>query len=514
MSRDAADLLAIGLYFVAMLAIGWYAYRRTSDLDDYMLAGRGLGPGVAAMSVGASDMSGWLLLGLPGAIYVSGLGEVWLVIGLTVGAWLNWKITAPRLRTYTEVAGNAITVPSYLENRFHARTPLLRITAGVIILVFFTFYVSSGVVAGGLLFETAFGMPYVSGLLLVAVITTAYTVMGGFLGVAWTDVAQGLLMLGALLVLPIVGVATVGGVDAVVDAINSADASAGTGIDRLSLVQGTTAVGIISSMAWGLGHFGQPHLIVRYMALRSAKQAVSSRRIHITWMLLTCGGAILVALVGVAYLPSELSNPESVLLEMNDVLFPPFVAGVVLAAVLAAVMSTISSQLLVCSSALVADLYKAVGSAASPGRRVLLGRAGVVAIAVIATLMALDSNSLVLDLVGFAWAGFGASFGPVLVLSLYWRKMTAAAALAGMTTGGAVAFVWGRFDLGANPIFDLYEIVPGFVAGAAVAIAVGLFTRRDNPQIEREFDDAVAMTRNGTAETGAATRAATGESRS
>lgn len=493
MNDDVLKIIAIGLYFAAMLTIGWYAYRRTSDLDDYMLAGRTLKPGVAALSVGASDMSGWLLLGLPGAIYASGLTEAWIVIGATFGAWLNWKITAPRLRSYTQVSHNSITVPSFLENRFRDRTRVLRVTAGLITLVFFTFYVSAGMVAGGLLFETAFGFPYLAGMMLVAGVTVTYTVIGGFLGVAWTDVAQGLLMLAALIVLPVIGIVAAGGPDAVVEGIRSADHAAGDGLNRLSLLEGTTLIGIASSVGWGLGHFGQPHLIVRYMALRSPQDAALSRRVHISWMILACVGAIMVALVGLAYLPSTLSNPESVLLRMSDALLHPFLAGVILAAVLAAIMSTISSQLLVCSSALVADLYKILGRENSPRREVMLGRLGVMTIAVIAAVLALDTDSLIFDLVAFAWAGFGASFGPILLLALYWRRFTAQAALAGMVTGAVVSFVWGRVDLGTNPIFDLYEIVPGFFAAALVAIAVGLTTRQEHPEVDAEFDEAVRL---------------------
>src|SRR5690554_7946231 len=306
MTDQTYQLIAIGLYFLAMLGIGYYAYFQTTSLDDYMLAGRKLSPGVAALSAGASDMSGWLLMGLPGAIYVSGLVEAWIAIGLTVGAYLNWKFVAPRLRSYTEVSNNSITLPSFLENRFKDNTHLLRIVSGIIILIFFTFYVSSGMVAGGVFFEATFGTHYLIGMILVAGITLTYTLFGGFLGASLTDVAQGLLMLAALILEPIITIATMGGIDQVTAAIHAADAAhnaanPGDSLQRTSLLCGGSLLGIISAAAWGLGYFGQPHIIVRFMALRSAADAKAGRRIGISWMVLVACGAIVSGLIGVGY---------------------------------------------------------------------------------------------------------------------------------------------------------------------------------------------------------------------
>ncbi|GAA3961433.1 sodium/proline symporter PutP [Gordonia caeni] len=505
------QLAAVILYFAAMLAIGYYAYRKNqNDLDSYMLADRGLKPWVAALSAGASDMSGWLLMGLPGAIYLHGLVESWIFIGLIIGAWLNWKLVAPRLRAYTEVAGDAITIPSFLGKRLHDNSHILRITCGVIILVFFTFYVSSGMVASGKFFDTSFGIDYTAGMLIVAAITMLYTLFGGFLGASLTDVAQGILVVVALLAVPIIGVIELGGIGAAVDGVRAVDP------DRLSMFAGGSALAIVSAAAWGLGYFGQPHIIVRFMALRSPGDAPTARRIGIGWMALCGLGAVGTALVGIAYFGAHtadgLDDAETVFLALSQVLFHPFIAGLVLAAVLAAIMSTISSQLIVCSSALVEDLYKLIADKSgwpvlAPATYVRLGRLGVLIIAVIAVILALSPSNSILALVAFAWAGFGSAFGPVVIMSLYWRRLTTAGALAGIVTGAVVSFVWGQdrfqnFLVGRVPdsvsdfVSGTYEIIPGFIAGFLAIIVVTLLTQRhDADSIDAEFTDAVALSR-------------------
>ena len=502
-------LSAIGLYFAAMIAIGLYAARQNSDLDDYMLAGRNMKPSVAALSAGASDMSGWLLMGLPGAIYASGLVEGWMAIGLTVGAWVNWKVVAPRLRSYTEVSGNSITIPSFLENRFKDRTHILRIVSGLIILVFFTFYVSSGMVAGGKFVESTFGpnsfyaegveITYLTGMLIVAGITVFYTLFGGFLGASLTDVAQGVLMFLALLLVPIVVIVIMGGWDAVIDGVRAADAAAAAeGVDHLSMVKNATLIGVLSSVAWGLGYFGQPHIIVRFMALRTTRDAATARRVGITWMALSVFGAVMVALVGIAYFQANpgttLEDPETVFLVLASIMFHPFVAGLVLAAVLAAIMSTLSSQLIVCSSALVEDLYMLRGRTGSPTFTLWLGRIGVLVVALVAGLLALNPDSSVLELVSFAWAGFGAAFGPVILLALYWPRFTSWGAMAAMVTGAAVAWVWSEASAETWEWFGLYELLPGFVAAFVVGVVVSLVTqrsRRVQRRIDAEFTGAI-----------------------
>ena len=499
MEATAFQLIAMAVYLAAMLLIGWYSYKKTTDLNDYMLGGRDLHPAVAALSAGAADMSGWLLMGLPGAIYVGGLVEAWIAVGLTVGAWCNWKLVAPRLRAYTQVAGDSITIPSFLENRLRDRSRLLRIASGLIILVFFTFYVSSGMVAGGVFMQSSFGLDYRVGMLIAAAVTITYTLVGGFLAVSYTDFVQGLMMALGLILVPVVGMVVLGGPGAVGHLVSQADAA--EGLNRLAVLPSpmtsVAVIGIISALAWGLGYFGQPHIIVRFMALRSADEARAGRRIGIGWMLFAVAGAVATALVGVAWHQREgsaLADPETVFIEMGQILFHPLIAGFLLAAVLAAIMSTISSQLLVTASALVEDIVKALHKRQRPdGHYVLASRAAVLVVAVVAAAMAWTQNDTILALVAFAWAGFGASFGPTVILALFWRKLSAMGALSGMVTGAVIVGVWGNVSGGPGNIFDLYEILPGFAGGLLVTWLVSLATYRENADIEREFSEAVEL---------------------
>lgn len=499
MSDTTYQIIALTIYFAAMVGIGFWAKSKNNDLDDYVLGGRSLSPTAAALSAGASDMSGWLLMGLPGALYMTGLAEAWIAIGLTAGAWLNWKFVAPRLRSYTEVSNNSVTVPVFFHNRLRDKRGLIRIFSSLVILVFFTFYVSSGMVAGGVFFQSTFGGNYHQGMLLVAGVTVLYTLFGGFLGATYTDVVQGLLMLAALVVLPIMAFIYVGGFSGLQETITAVNPTA------LSLFAGTTFLGIVSSAAWGLGYFGQPHIIVRFMGLRSAQDATAGRRIGISWMAATMVGAMSAGLIGIAYFAknpdadlTDTKNAESVFLDLSQILLHPLLAGFVLAAVLAAIMSTLSSQLIVCSSALAEDLYKmaAGGKEISAAKGLWLGRAGVLVVSLIAAALAWEQNSSVLSLVSFAWAGFGAAFGPTVLLSLYWRKLTAPGALAGMIAGAITVFVWGY-----NPALKglMYEIVPGFAVNLLFAYIISVATYKgDSPEakaIEEEFDRAVELSR-------------------
>ncbi|MGM1018218.1 MAG: sodium/proline symporter PutP [Actinomycetota bacterium] len=490
MSDQIFIYAALALYFAGMLVIGYLAFRRTKDHEDYMLGGRDLPSWVAALSAGASDMSGWLVMGLPGAIYAAGLIEAWIAVGLTIGAYLNWKLVAPRLRAYTQVSRNSITVPSFFENRLRDSSRLLRILSGVVILVFFTLYISAGMVAGGVFFESSFNSDYLTGMLIVGGVTLAYTLFGGFLGASFTDVVQGLMMVIALIVVPAAAIIAIGGLGETGALITE------IAPDHLSMLAGTTITGatvlaIVSSLAWGLGYFGQPHIIVRFMALRSPGEAKSARRIGMTWMIISLFGAVISGLVGVAYIAQEgidLANPETVVLVMSQTLLHPFIAGLILAAVVAAIMSTISSQLIVSSSALVEDLYKVIKKTPPDEKRlVLLGRGAVLGVAVIAMVLAITPNDTILGLVSFAWAGFGAAFGPVILLCLFWRKLTNWGALAGMFVGAATVFIWKAFDTG------LYELLPAFVLGMAAAVIVSLVTYRPNAEIQQEFTDTGAM---------------------
>lgn len=494
MSDTQYQVISMGIYFVAMIIIGLWAYRRTSTVDDYMLGGRQLNPMTAALSAGASDMSGWLLMGLPGALYATGLVEFWIAIGLTVGAWVNWWVVAPRLRSYTEVSNNSITVPSFLDSRLRDRSHALRLIAGVIILFFFTFYVSSGLVAAGTFFEGAFEMDYRQGMLIITIITLVYTLIGGFLAVSYTDVVQGLMMLVALILIPIVGIMHVGGPGEVIDAVRDLDPT------LLNPMSGSI-IALISALAWGLGYFGQPHIIVRFMALRNPAEATSARRIGIGWMFLSVLGALGTAFVGIAlfqHSEAELANPEQVFIVLGQLLFHPLIAGFMLAAILAAIMSTVSSQLLVSSSALVEDVYMIVTKKnLSREAGMNLSRIAVALITVIACVLAWTPSDTILNLVGFAWAGFGASFGPTILLALFWRKLSAIGAVSGMVVGALTVVLWGNIDGSAislfgseiNP-FDLYEIVPGFILNLIVAIIVSRLTYRHNTIIDAEFEAA------------------------
>lgn len=489
MSDDGYKLISIVIYMAAMVFIGWYAFRRTSNLTDYMLGGRSLGPAVTALSAGAADMSGWLLLGLPGAIYDKGLPEIWIAIGLTTGAYLNWYFVAPRLRVYTQVTNDSITIPSFLENRLKDKSRLLRIASGFIILIFFTFYVSSGMVAGGKFFLSSFGLDYHVGLIIVSVVVVGYTLFGGFLAVSYTDFVQGLIMFLALILVPIVAVFVTGGIPDTVDSIHAVNP------DMLSLVKGATLLGVISSVAWGLGYFGQPHIIVRFMAIKSVKETKSARRIGISWMILSLLGAVATALVGIAYFQqnpgAELVDSETIFIALGQIIFHPFIAGIMLAAVLAAVMSTISSQLIVTSSALIEDLYKAVYKTDGTDKQyVFLGRMAVLVVSLIAMVLAWPNNESILKLVSFAWAGFGGAFGPIILLSLYWRKLTAKGALFGMVAGAIVVGVWGNIPALSD---TLYEIIPGFIVCLLVTYFVSLATYKENKEIEREFTESLDL---------------------
>jgi len=501
---NAATMITFLVYLIGMLAIGIIMYRRTNDLSDFVLGGRSLGPAVAALSAGASDMSGWLLLGLPGAIYVSGISESWIAIGLAIGAYLNWQFIARRLRVYTEVSNNAITIPDFLENRFKDKSRLLRFISALVILLFFTFYTSSGMVAGAKLFEASFGLPYQVALWIGVLVVVSYTFLGGFLAVVWTDFIQGSLMLLALIVVPIVAITQIGGWNEAVQAVGSINP------DHLSMVKGVGAIAIISSIAWGLGYFGQPHIIVRFMALKSPKDVPTARFIGTTWMILGLYGAIFTGFAGLAYVASQdasvfnavgigvvneggvqmLDDPEKIFIAFSQVLFHPVVAGLLLAAILSAIMSTIDSQLLVSSSAVAEDFYKAIfRREASDKELVWVGRIATIAIALIAAIIAINPESTVLELVSYAWAGFGAAFGPIIILSLFWKRITRNGALAGIIVGAVTVIIWGDFLSGG--IFDLYEILPGFVLNLIVTIIVSLMGKPD-PEMEKEFDETVA----------------------
>ena len=493
MTASLPTTTMFAIYLLAMLLVGWLGWRATDNLSDYILGGRSLGSVVTALSAGASDMSGWLLMGLPGAVFLSGLSAAWIAVGLCIGAWLNWRFVAARLRVYTEKVGNALTLPDYFTHRFEDRSHLLRIWTALVILVFFTVYCASGVVAGARLFESMFGMDYSLALWVGAFATMAYVFIGGFLAVSWTDTIQASLMITALILAPLMVIYADGGLAA------SSAAIAATRPAAFDMTDSLDSIAIVSLLAWGLGYFGQPHILVRFMAAESVKTIPAARRIGMTWMVLCLGGAVAVGFFGIAFFGQrpELAagvnaNAETVFLEVAKLLFNPWISGVLLAAVLAAVMSTLSCQLLVCASALTQDLYKTfLRQHASQHELVWFGRAMVFAIAVIAILIAQDPDSKVLRMVSYAWAGFGAAFGPVVVLSLVWPRMTRNGALAGMLVGAVTVLVWQHTQW-----FKLYAILPGFGFATLAIIAVSLLGQPPSARLQAihaEVDEEIRL---------------------
>jgi SSS family solute:Na+ symporter len=469
--------LSLGLYFIAMLAIGLFAYKRsTSDVAGYILGGRQVSPQVTALSAGASDMSGWMLMGLPGAMFLVGFETIYIALGLLVGALVNYLVVAPKLRVYTQVANDSLTIPEFFAKRFNNPKSNIRIVAAVIIVVFFTLYTSAGLVAGGKLFESAFGLNYEIGLIVTLAVVVSYTMLGGFLAVSMTDFVQGCIMFVALVLVPVVAYQEFTSADKMMD-------FAYQSIPHFSdAMQNVTVLGLISSLSWGLGYFGQPHIIVRFMAIRSVKDIKIARHIGMSWMTVTIVGALATGLVGIAYankFEMSLKDPETIFIVFSELLFHPLVSGFLLAAILAAIMSTISSQLLVSSSSLTEDIYRVISKKeASEKEMVKMGRYAVASVAIVASLLALDRSNSILSLVSNAWAGFGAAFGPLILFSLYKANLTHNAALAGIVSGALTVLFW----IYAPVLSDgqalsslVYEMIPGFVVSSLVIWLVSQF---------------------------------------
>ena len=469
-------LISLVAYFVLMLGIGVYAYKKsTASSEEYILGGRNLPPAVAALSAGASDMSGWLLLGLPGALYASGLVEAWIGIGLFIGALINWIVVAPRLREQTERYDNALTIPAFLANRFPSKGGTLRMVSAVIIVVFFAVYTASGLVAGGKLVQSAFDGSYQVGVWLTLGVVLAYTVVGGFLAVSLTDFCQGLIMMLALIIMPaiVLYAGEGGGFDQARETLS--------GVEGFSLGlwnADMTFIGFISLMAWGLGYFGQPHIIVRFMAVKSVDAVATARNIGMAWMGIALIGAVGVGIFGRAYVERngvEIGDSETIFIYLAENLFPGLITGFLLAALLAAIMSTVSSQLLVSSSSLAEDFYKLVlNRDASETALVNVGRLSVIAVGAVAALIAGDPDSEVLGLVSNAWAGFGSAFGPLVILSLTWPRMNGTGAVAGLVVGALTVGLW--IFTGLKAATGLYEMIPGFALSWLAIYAVSLAT--------------------------------------
>ncbi|MDY5212761.1 sodium/proline symporter PutP [Intestinibacter sp.] len=485
------------LYLVMMLTIGLIAYKKTSNTEDYFLGGRKLGSWVVSLSAQASDMSGWMLMGLPGAAYIAGLEAGWIALGLTIGTYFNWKLVAKRIRNYTEVC-NAITIPQFLGNRYRDEQNILRIVSSLFILIFFLVYTASAFVSGGKLFSTVFGIDYTLALLICAVVVVSYTYAGGFFAVCWTDLIQGILMFIAIVIVPCAAVVSMGGIGATIARIESININM---LDPFVTLDGThiTMITVISSLAWGLGYFGQPHILVRFMGIDNAKSIKKSRLIAMVWVIFSLTAATMVGLLGRVFLTQDLSNSsgETVYILMVMKIFPLIIAGIFLAAILAAVMSTADSQLLVTASAITEDFYKAkLRKNASDKELMIVSRLTVLVVSIIAVLIALNPNNTVLGLVENAWAGFGATFGPIMIFSLFWKRTTKKGAIAGLVTGGVTAIVWRNLGNIYGGIFSLYEIVPGFILSAIAIYIVSKLDKEPSKEIQDEFDKVHEMNRN------------------
>lgn len=485
MTHDLTIINTFVLYIGIMMAIGVYYYRRTRNMSDYFLGNRKLGAWVTSLSAEASDMSGWMLMGVPGFAYLAGLNAGWIAVGIAIGTWANWHFVAARLRKYTELADNALTLPEFLQNRYHDTTNLLRIVPAIFILIFFVIYTASGFVSAGRLFETVFGIPYEYAIFIGAGSVIFYTLVGGFLAVARTDFIQGIMMFFAILVVPICGTMASGGFERTLAEIGSVQASM---LQPLTKPDGSTlgAIELISLLAWGIGYFGQPHILVRFMAIRTSGEIRRATHIAMTWVVLSLAAAVAVGMVGRVYLTEPLTGTasETVFLVMTNELFPPIAAGLILSAVLAAIMSTASSQLLVAASAFAQDFYRTlIHKDAEQSELVWISRASVLVIASLAIFLGFNPNSFILDMVSYAWAGFGAAFGPAILMSLFWKRTTRNGVIAGIIVGGVTVLVWKQFAL-----FGLYEIVPGFLLSLIAIYGISLLGEPPAQDIQETFD--------------------------
>lgn len=484
-TQDITALIAFGAYLTVVVLVGVVAFFATRNFSDYVLGGRRLGGAVAALSAGASDMSSWLLMGLPGVIYADGLRQIWVSIGLTVGAYLCWRLIAKRLRVYSEVAHDSVTLPAYLDNRFRDDSKSIRMIAALATLVFFVFYVASGLTASGLLLGLTFGLEYSDALWLGAAMVMLYTSVGGFLAVSWTDFFQGNLMLVCLLLAPLFALGGIQGWETGLEKLLLANP------DYFNLTKDLSFWKVVSLMSWGLGYFGMPHILVRFMAVKTVHEIPLARRICIGWMGLSLLGAILVGIGGAMHFCNcPLGNSETVFMELSKQAFSPWMMGIILAAILSSSMCAIDSQMLAASSALTEDFYRVLFRRNATQRElVMVGRMTVLMITAMAIYIARKPSQTIMDLVSFAWAGLGATFSAPVVFSLYWKRTTRNAIVAGMLTGALTAIVWR--SLGLSSVMN--EILPGVGASAIAILGVTLFDRPPAKVIMQEFETVEKM---------------------
>lgn len=495
-----AILVAFICYLCMMIAIGILSMKKTKSTEDYFLGGRGLNSWVAALSAQASDMSGWLLMGLPGSIYAAGTGKAWIAIGLFIGTVLNWLLISKRLRRYTIVASNSLTLPEFFQNRFRDKKKILLGISSAVIVIFFLVYTASALASGGKLFHTVFGVDYHIALLIGAAVILVYTFLGGFLAVCTTDFIQGTLMLVGLLVVPIIAYALVG--DDFSGALLANGVAPGSDYMSLFYVDGEpyTFTQIISDLAWGLGYCGMPHILVRFMAVKSEKELKKSSAIAIIWVAISLFAACAIGVIGRAFLSTVLtdSSTETVFISMIQKIFSNgfvmiFIGGIFLCGILAAIMSTADSQLLVCASSVSKDIYKNILKPDADDKKVLnMSRITVIVVAVLAFLIAWNPDSSIMDLVSDAWAGLGSAFGPLVVCSLFWKRTNLPGAVSGIVSGGLFVIIWDYLPIagGQTPYAatGIYSLLLGFFVSLLCIVVVSLITRAPEQEILTEFE--------------------------
>ena len=478
------------LYITIVLGLGLIAASAVKNMSDYILAGRNLSGRLAALGAGASDMSQWLLMSVPGAVFVNGVNQIWILIGLSFGAYLNWQIIAKRLRIFTEVANDSLTMPAYLDNRFKDNSKFLRRTTAIVVLFFFTVYAAAGFVAGALVTQSIFHISYLSALILSAGVIILYTCIGGFIAISWVDFFQGTLMLLAILVVPTMVIFNLNGLHATYLELTQLSQH------HFDAFYGLSALSILSLLGWGLGYAGQPHIITRFMAIRDANEIPLAKFICMTWMILALYGALFTGLTGAAYTHAThltLANPETIFLVLSDILFNPWVAGFLIAAVLSAVMSTVSAQLLLAASAISEDCYRDfIRPRASQRELIIVARVGVIAVSMLAVIIAAYSaEKTILSIVAYAWSGLGAAFGPVILMSLYWRRMTTSGAVAGIISGAGTVIAWEYLNSHVGGIFNLYSLLPAFCVSLMMIYLVSQLSRPPHRVVLSQYDEAL-----------------------
>jgi sodium/proline symporter len=510
---DYQALLAMAIYLIVILAVGfWFARRANQSSEHYFIGGRTLGPWVTAMSAEASDMSGWLLMGLPGVAYFTGASDaVWTAIGLALGTYINWRIVAVRLRKYTHVANNSITLPDFFSNRFHDKRKVLMTISALIILLFFSIYVGSCFVTVGKVFSSLFGFDYGLTMALGGVFVFIYTLLGGYLAGSVDDFIQGVLMFFSLIIIMVGGTIYAGGIGAVINNVQSIpgylsltqmatptlDATTGLQIvqNGLGLYGDATPYGIITilgTLSWGLGYFGMPHVLLRFMGIRSSGELAKSRHIAVTWCVISLFAAVVIGIIGKAIIPTEFlteSSAESIFISLTALLMPPFLVGVVVSGILAATMSSSDSYMLIASAAVARNLYKGLIKKDATERQIMwVARITMLIVIILGIFVAMDPNSSIFQVVSYAWAGFGAAFGPVVLASLFWRRVNFPGAVAGMLTGGVVVVIWRTFIKSLGGVFGVYELLPAFILASLALVVVSLLTTPPSEEITREFD--------------------------